>query len=143
MPDATAAGGCEPSGAAEREVRAIHDRWAEQTAAKDLDGLMAHVAEDVVSYEHAGPLGYRGIEEVREICRNGLAASPGPVAWDIPDLTVRVGGDLAVAWGLDHIRSTGADGTTAETWSRGTRVFERRDGGWAMVHQHLSFPLPS
>ncbi|MFD0350382.1 nuclear transport factor 2 family protein [Kitasatospora aburaviensis] len=44
--------------------------------------------------------------------------------------------------GLEHIRSTGADGSTAETWSRGTRVFERRDGGWAMVHQHLSFPCP-
>ncbi|MEU6239199.1 nuclear transport factor 2 family protein [Kitasatospora sp. NPDC047058] len=123
-------------------MRGIHRRWSEDTAAKDLDGLMAPVAEDVVSYEHAGPLGYLGRAEVREVCRRGLDASPGPVAWDVPDLTVRTAGDLAVAWGLEHIRAPQADGGHVETWSRATRVFERRDGSWVMVHQHLSFPLP-
>jgi ketosteroid isomerase-like protein len=58
------------------------------------------------------------------------------IDFDIPDLTVRVYGDLAVAWGLDHITADGA-----ETQSRGTRVFERRDDGWQMIHQHLSIPV--
>ncbi|MFD0276231.1 YybH family protein [Kitasatospora sp. NPDC127111] len=103
---------------------------------------MAHVAEDVVSYEQAGPLGYRGRAEVREVCRRGLDASPGPVRWDVPDLTVRTAGDLAVTWGLEHVRAPRTDGGQVETWSRGTRVFERRDGSWVLVHQHLSLPLP-
>lgn len=30
----------------------------------------------------------------------------------------------------------------AEIRSRATRVFERRDGEWLMIHQHLSFPAP-
>jgi len=25
-------------------------------------------------------------------------------------------------------------------WSRGTRIFQRRDGRWQMIHQHVSFP---
>jgi DNA-binding CsgD family transcriptional regulator len=25
-------------------------------------------------------------------------------------------------------------------WSRGTRVFRRTDGGWKLIHQHVSFP---
>jgi ketosteroid isomerase-like protein len=41
-----------------------------------------------------------------------------------------------VAWGLDRITANGA-----ESRSRGTRVFERRNGRWQMVHQHLSVPL--
>jgi len=50
------------------EVRAVHEHWFERTAAKDLDGLMEHIAPDIVSYEHAGALQYVGIEDVREVC---------------------------------------------------------------------------
>jgi uncharacterized protein (TIGR02246 family) len=125
----------QPPDAAVVEVQAIHQQWFERTAAKDLDGLMEHVAPDTVSYEHVGPLQYVGIDDVREVCRRGLESSPGQIDFDIPDLTVRADGDLAVAWGLDRIA---AEGT--ETRSRGTRVFERRAGRWQMIHQHLSIP---
>ena len=121
---------------AEADIRAIHDRWSDRTAAKDLDGLMADIADDVVSYEHQAPLQYLGVDAVRESCRRGLESTGGAVTFTVPDLTVRVAGDLAVAWGLNR---TTLDG--AETWSRGTRVFQRRNGRWQMVHQHLSVPM--
>lgn len=124
------------SSPAQDDIRAIHDRWSDRTAAKDLDGLMADIADDVVSYEHQAPLQYVGVDAVRESCRRGLAATDGTVTFAVPDLTVRVDGDLAVAWGLNR---TTLDGT--ESWSRGTRVFARRGGRWQMVHQHVSFPV--
>ncbi|MFD7660182.1 nuclear transport factor 2 family protein [Actinosynnema sp. NPDC059797] len=71
------------------------------------------------------------------MCRRGLQASPGPIDFDVPDLTTRACGDLAVAWGLDRIVGGGV-----EIRSRGTRVFRRRDGDWQMIHQHLSVPAP-
>jgi len=117
------------------EVQAVHAQWFDRTAAKDLDGLMEHIAPDIVSYEHTGPMQYIGIDDVREVCRRGLQASPGPIDFDIPDLTIRAYGDLAVAWGLDRIVADGV-----EIQSRGTRVFQRRDGDWQMIHQHLSVP---
>ena len=40
-------------------MRRLHQRWFDGTVAKDLDGLMAAIAEDVVSYEHEEPLQYR------------------------------------------------------------------------------------
>ncbi|WP_440902555.1 YybH family protein, partial [Actinosynnema sp.] len=124
---ADATGSPEVAGA---EVAAVHERWFERTAAKDLDGLIEHIAPDVVSYEHAGPLQHVGIDAVREVCGRGLLASPGRIDFDVPDLTVRAHGDLAVAWGLDRVVVDGV-----ETRSRGTRVFQRRDGDWRMVHQ--------
>ena len=118
----------------ERVVREVHRGWAEDTAAGDLDALTAPIADDVVSYEHAGQ--YVGIDEVREVCCAGLEASPDPVRWEIPDLRVVASGDLAVSWGIDHL--TPGDGATDR--SRGTRVFRRSDDGWEMIHQHLSYP---
>ena len=134
--------GTEPDAdAAEAEVRRLHRRWFEGTAAKDLDALMDAVADDVVSYEHDQPLRYVGVNAVREVCAAGLAASgDGSVAWDVPDLTIVVDGDLAVAWGLNHVSVRPSSGPPIESWSRGTRVFQRRDGAWLMTHQHLSYP---
>ncbi|MFD4205287.1 SgcJ/EcaC family oxidoreductase [Micromonospora tulbaghiae] len=127
--------------AAEAEVRRLHQRWFEGTAAKDLDALMDAVADDVVSYEHDQPLRYVGVNAVREVCAAGLAASgDGSVAWDVPDLTIVVDGDLAVAWGLNRVSVRPSGGPPIESWSRGTRVFQRRDGAWLMTHQHLSYP---
>ena len=91
------------------EVRAVHRGWSEQTAAQDLDGMMANIAPDVVSYEHAGPLSYEGVNALREVCRSGLEASAGPIAFDVPDMRVRADGDLAVAWGIDRIVADGAE----------------------------------
>jgi uncharacterized protein (TIGR02246 family) len=119
------------------EVREVHEQWSDRTTAKDLDGLMDHIAPDIVSYEQVEPLQYVGIDAVRDVCQRGLESSPGPIGFDTPGLTVRVSGDLAVTWGLDRIVADGA-----EAWSRGTRVFERRAGDWQMIHQHLSVPAP-
>jgi uncharacterized protein (TIGR02246 family) len=125
----------------EGEVRALHRRWFEATAAKDLDGIMAGIADDVVSYEHEVPLAYVGADAVREVCRQGLEASDETVTWDVPDLTVLVGGDLAVGWGLNRMGVPRPDGSVVVSWSRGTRVFRRGRDGWEMVHQQVSYPF--
>ncbi|WP_433786129.1 YybH family protein [Actinomycetospora sp. CA-101289] len=122
----------------EAAVREVHRRWAEDTAAGDLDALTAPIADDIVSYEHEGAMAYVGIDEVREVCRAGLEASPDPVRWAIPDLRVVASGDLAVSWGIDEL----TPGEAETVRSRGTRVFRRTEQGWRMVHQHLSFPAP-
>jgi len=123
--------------AADSEVRELHDRWSELTAAKDLDGLMDGIAEDVVCYEHGEPLQYVGKPAVREVCKAGLD-SPGKVGLATPDLTVLAREDLAVTWGMTHVTTE-----TADSWSRATRIFQRDADGWKLVHQHLSFPMGS
>jgi hypothetical protein len=44
------------------------------------------------------------------------------------------------AWGLDLVRVEGPGGATIDAWSRGTRIFEKREGGCMTVRRHLSFP---
>jgi uncharacterized protein (TIGR02246 family) len=130
------------SASAEQDLRRLHRRWFDSTAAKDLDALMAPIADDVVSFEHEPPLQYVGIHAVREVCKAGLDASgDGTVTWIVPDMTILVDGDLAVAWGLNRIEMKPADAPAVETWSRGTRIFQRRDGAWRLTHQHLSYPF--
>jgi uncharacterized protein (TIGR02246 family) len=125
----------------EREVLAVHQDWFEGTANKDLDGMMTHIADDIVSYEHEVPLQVLSVAEVREHCRYGLESSTGAVTWTVPDLKILIRDDIAVAWGLNEMRHETTDGEPAESWSRGTRVFQRRGAEWLMIHQHVSFPF--
>jgi uncharacterized protein (TIGR02246 family) len=124
------------------EIRALQDRWIEQTATGDLDGMMERIADDVVSYEHGTRLEHVGKDSVREVCKAGLEAGGGAdIRWTIPELTVLTRDDLAVSWGLDHISGTGQDGEPFDRWSRGTRVFRRGEHGWQLIHQHVSYPV--
>lgn len=124
---------------AEQEVRRELESWFVSSRKKDLDALMEKIAPDVVSYEHDSPLQYKGVDDVREVCRVGLESAP-EIEWDVPDLQVLVRDDIAVTWGLNRMRGKGEDGEPFEMWSRGTRIFQKRDGRWQVIHQHVSFP---
>src|SRR5262249_6807638 len=93
----------------DEEIRALPADWYEGTARRDLDGMMAHIAEDVVSYEHEAPLQVESVAEVREHCRRGLDQAEGEVTWTVPDLKVLVRADIAVAWGLNRMTHDGAE----------------------------------
>jgi len=127
-------------GNAEEDVRREFEEWFRDAAAKDLDAVMTKIADDAISYEHEVPLVYRGADAIREVCRRGFDAADGDFRWDIPDLEVIVRDDIAVTWGLNRMRFHGSGVTTTESWSRGTRIFQKVDGGWKMIHQHVSFP---
>ena len=123
------------------EIRTLFQAWFEASMRKDLDASMAPIASEVVSYEHSTPLEVRDIEAIRAECKTGFDRSGPDFRWDIPDLEIIVRGDIAVTWGLNRMADH-VDGVVRnEMWSRGTRIFQRIDGSWRMIHQHLSFPM--
>lgn len=124
----------------EAAIRRIFDEWFVGTADKDIDRVMQHIASNVVSYEHDAPLQYLGADAVRAVCRKGMDLSGSGCGWDVPDTTIVIHGALAVQWGLNRMWFTGEDGKEALSWSRGTRVFGKKDGAWEMIHQHVSYP---
>lgn len=124
----------------EQEIRALFEQWWRDAAAKDIDRVMAPIADDVISYEHEAPLQYTGSQAVREVCQRGFDVMQGSFTWTVPDLQVVVRGDLAVTWGLNHMQTLFPDGRRIDQWSRGTRIFRRIDNRWLMIHQHVSYP---
>jgi len=126
---------------AAHELSDLFAAWSDASTRKDLDASMRPIAEHCLSYEHQAPLVYRGVRAIRESCKRGFEATAQEFRWDVPDLKIVVHGDLAITWGLNRMRGTSSDGTRTEVWSRGTRVFQKRDGVWKMIHQHVSFPF--
>jgi ketosteroid isomerase-like protein len=125
---------------AEEEVRNEFEEWLAAAGKKDLDAVMTKIDDDIVSYEHDAPLQYRGAAAVREVCRQGFEAMAGEFSWDIPDLQIIIRDDIAVTWGLNRMTAKQAGQDEFESWSRGTRIFQRKADGWKLIHQHVSYP---
>lgn len=119
----------------------LFETWFAAAARKDLDGAMAPIAATVVSYEHSMPLEVRDVAAIRAECKVGFDRSGPDFRWDIPDLQIIVRGDIAVTWGLNRMAEYANGAVQSEMWSRGTRIFQRLDGRWQMIHQHVSFPM--
>jgi ketosteroid isomerase-like protein len=123
------------------EIRQVHEDWFAASHRKDLDASMAPINESIVSYEHSVPLQYTSIDDIREECRRGFDLAGEDFMWTVPNLRIVADGDVAVAWGLNRMTDRLPDGSEVTTWSRGTRVFQRCEGRWTMIHQHVSFPF--
>ena len=126
---------------AKADVRHHFNQWFDESAEKDLDAVMRRIAPEVISYEHVDGLVHRGVDAVRAVCQRGFELQDGRFRWDVPDLEVLVRDDIAVTWGLNRMVNERPDGERIEMWSRGTRILQRIDGHWLMIHQHVSFPV--
>jgi ketosteroid isomerase-like protein len=124
-----------------REIEQLFNEWFAASERKDLDASMKPISDRIVSYEHNMPLEVRDIATVREECKKGFDQAEGDFRWDIPDLQIHVRGDIAVTWGLNRMAEMKNGKRTNTMWSRGTRVFQRIDGEWKLIHQHVSFPM--
>lgn len=130
-----------PRSATEAEIRAVIDGWAEATRNQDLDAIMAYHAPEVRTFDCHSVVQFRGAESYRAFYAACLAHMQGKMDFDIGDLDIAAGGDLAVAHFIATCGATGLDGSRHESRLRATLCLERRDGGWRITHAHWSAPF--
>ncbi|MFF8593820.1 YybH family protein [Streptomyces sp. NPDC015220] len=66
----------------------------------------------------------------------------GSVTYEVRDLTLTVGDDIAFGHAFARLGGTLRDGTAANgMWVRVTYCLRRTDGAWLGVHDQVSVPL--
>jgi ketosteroid isomerase-like protein len=125
----------------EAAIRHQIDRIIEGIRAKDLEALKRVYATDVVSFDVEPPLQHVGVEaKVRNWER--AFAFFRDVDYELRDLTVSVGGDLAFGHGFGRLRGTLNNGAAMDgMWVRATFCFRKLDGSWLVVHDQVSVPF--
>jgi len=117
-------------------VRQI-DGLVEAVRSKNLERTMAFYSPEIVSFDLEPPLQYVGTKRWRQT----FAAFDGPIGYEISDLSITTGNDLAFAHSLNHSSGTLRNGTRSEHWVRWTACFRKVDGNWLIVHDHVSVPV--
>jgi uncharacterized protein (TIGR02246 family) len=125
----------------EADIRQRIDKLAEAIRAMDLEGVMSIYAPDIVSFDIVPPLQHVGAEAKRENWVDAFAMYQRPLGYEIHDLTITLGDDVAFGHSLNRISGTLKNGNRADFWLRVTTCFRKIDGNWLIAHDQVSVPL--
>lgn len=125
----------------EAQIRALIEERVQAIHAKDLNVLMAHHAPDVLSFDVLNPLQNRGAETIRGRAANWFAAYQSEIGYDVRDLKITAGTDVAFCTYLYRVTGTLQAGGAVDMWVRATVGFQKQDGKWLIVHEHQSVPF--
>ena len=131
-----------PQGSAdEADIRGRIDKLVEAIRAMDLDGVKSIYARDIVSFDVVPPLQHLGAEAQWRNWEDVFTAYQRPLGYEVRDLTITVGDDVAFGHSLNRISGTLKNGTRSGFWVRWTPCFRKIDGNWLIVHHQASVPL--
>jgi uncharacterized protein (TIGR02246 family) len=117
------------------------DAIVEALRAKDLDRLATVYAPDVVSFDVEPPLQHVGLPAKLQNWEKVFTVFED-LDYEIRDLQVTAGEDVAFAHGFGRLSGTLVNGTaTSGMWVRATFCLEQIDGDWRIVHDQVSVPF--
>jgi uncharacterized protein (TIGR02246 family) len=126
----------------EQAIRALVQRVAAAIRAKDVPMIMSVYVPDesLLVFDVTPPLQYVGAKAYRKDWEDFFAAFPGPVEFEVSELSVTTEGTLGFSHEIDHWVVTDAAGKKITLAIRVTDVYRKRNGQWFIIHEHNSVP---
>lgn len=125
----------------EADIRQRIGRFVEAVRAMDLEAVKPIYAADIVSFDIVPPLQHVGEEAQWKNWADVFTAYQSPLGYEVRDLTITVGDDVAFGHSLNRISGTLKSGKRSDYWLRWTTCFRKIDGNWLIVHHQASVPL--
>jgi uncharacterized protein (TIGR02246 family) len=127
----------------ERDAAAIRDlieSWARAVRGRDLPGILTNHSPDILMFDVPPPLHSRGIDAYRKTWDLFFSWSEAPVIFDIQEIHVTAGRDVAFAAALMRCSGTEPSGERIRLEFRLTVGLRKTGGRWTVVHEHHSVP---
>jgi uncharacterized protein (TIGR02246 family) len=122
------------------EVRDLVHRWAGAVREGDLDAVLADHADDIVMFDVPPPhRGVRGLAAYRETWPPFFAWQHSGAVFDIDELDVVAGEDVAFAYALLRCGTPDELAERPDQRLRLTLGLRREGERWVVVHEHHSF----
>lgn len=125
----------------EAEIKRVIEDGVEAVRNKNIEGVMSFYAPEVVSFDIVPPLQYVGADAFRKVWEEVFFVYQGPIDYEIHDLSITVGDDVAFTHSLNRISGTMNTGQQTDLWLRWTACFRKINGKWLIVHHQNSVPV--
>jgi ketosteroid isomerase-like protein len=126
----------------EAQIRGMIEDRANELRAKNVGGFMAHYAPEIVKFDLPPPLRSAGADALeQEGLEVWFSSFQGPIGYEIRDLCITAGDDLAFCHGLIRISGARTDGSQTDVWARETVGLRKIAGAWKITHEHTSVPF--
>src|SRR5258705_11354120 len=111
------------------------------TRAIDLEVVMSLYPPDIVSVDIVPPLRHVGAKAKERNWMNAFAMYQRPLGYEIRDLKLNLGDDVAFGHSLNRVNVTLKNGNRTDFWLRWTACFRKIDGNWLVMHDQVSVPI--
>jgi len=125
----------------EAQIHKLIEDRVEAVRDKDLARAMASVGPEILSFDVVNPLRYSGSEALRQRAQAWFSSYQGPIGFEVRDLSITAGHDVAFSYSLNRVVGTLTDGTRIDMWWRSTVGYRKVDGRWLTTHEHNSVPF--
>jgi ketosteroid isomerase-like protein len=123
-------------------IRTLKGELTDAIRAKDAARVVSYFGGEPVMFVLAPPLQFKGDEGPgRRGVEDWFNSFRGPIGYEVRDLHVAAGGDVAFCHSLNRISGTRGDGSETDIWVRETLGLRKIEGGWKITHQHQSVPM--
>jgi uncharacterized protein (TIGR02246 family) len=125
----------------ETQIRQLIDSWAKALRTKDLDALMSLYKPEILWFSLAPPLRNTGADKYKKDWEEWFATWREQIGYEIRDLSITAGDDVAFRTSLNHISGTRTSGEESNVWVRAPVCFGKINGKWIVTHEHFSVPF--
>ena len=125
----------------ENEVQQILAARCRAVSEGDANGIVKDVAENVVVFDVVGSMVAVGKSAALERARQWLASYANTPHWEVENLQVTAGEEVAFCHCISRVRGTLKTQLEVDMWFRTTLGFQTQDGRWRIVHDHSSDPF--
>ena len=102
---------------------------------------MACIAPDMRSFDVVKALQSTGRKASRERTEAWFSSFQGPIGFEIRDLSLAAGEDVAFSHSLNRYSGTQTGEVEIDMWVRATTCYRKIDGTWLIAHEHQSVPF--
>ena len=125
----------------EAQIRKLISDREKAVRTKDVNASVSNQAPDVLLFDVVNPLQQVGSDASRRRAEQWFSSFQGPIGYEIRDLSITAGDDVAFSHGLSHVTATSKDGGDLDMWWRTTVCFSKVEGKWIVMHEHNSVPF--
>lgn len=125
----------------EEEIRTLITEWARAVHAGEMDTVLRQHADDIVMFDVPPPEGgVRGLVAYRETWPPFFDWQRSDGSFEIVELDVTAGADVAFAWALLRCDSSENRREHPDRRLRLTLGLRKEGDEWVVAHEHHSFP---
>jgi uncharacterized protein (TIGR02246 family) len=114
--------------------------WAAAVRRRDIAGILQNHSPDIVMFDVPPPFQSQGIDAYEKTWDQFFSWSSDPIPFDITEMSITAGSDVAFAVATMRCAGPNADGKPEELAFRLTIGLRKIDGDWIITHEHHSVP---
>lgn len=125
-------------------LQSLEQQFVAAFRAKDAPKIMSFFApgDKLLVFDLSIPRQYVGHDAYRKDWDAFLKTTDGPLSVDMSDLAITTNGsNLAFSHCIIHVSGKRADGRAMAHNARVTHVYQKLNGKWLIVHEHVSLPI--